>query len=79
MDPPRKKAFSSKRGLFFHGKVGKKKGTQTLAGLKKALRPFSVERLKPDSGTYSGRFGSDFGAPPGCISNFWPVTPIFVL
>ena len=50
-----------------------------LAGFKKALRPFSVERPKPRSGAYSRRFGSDFGAPPGRISDFWPVTPIFAL
>ena len=50
-----------------------------LAGFKKALRLFSVERPKSRSGTYSGLFGSDFGAPPGRISDFWPVTPIFAL
>ena len=50
-----------------------------LAGFKKALRPFSVERPKSRSGTYSGRFGSDFEAPPGRISDFWPVTPTFAL
>ena len=50
-----------------------------VAGFKKALRPFSVERPKSRSGTYPGRFGSEFGAPPGRISDFWPATPIFAL
>ena len=55
-----------------------------LAGFKEALRPFSVERPKPRSGTFSGRFGSDLGSPPGlylqflaCISDSRPVTLIF--
>ena len=53
--------------------------TDALAGFKEALRPFSVERPRSRSGTYSGRFGSDFGAPPGRISNSWLVTTIFAL
>ena len=46
------------------------KKTQNLAGFKKASRGFSVEARKPDSGAFSGRFGSDFGGLPGCNSDF---------
>ena len=46
---------------------------------KNALRGFSVEAPKPHSGPFSGRFVSDSGALPGCVSDFWSVTPTFGL
>ena len=46
-----------------------------LGGFKKALGVFSVEAPKPDSGSFSGRFGSDSGGLPGCNSDFWSVMP----
>ena len=49
------------------------------AGFKKALRGFSAEAPKPDSGSFSGRFGSDSGGPPHCNADFWTVTPTFGL
>ena len=44
-------------------------------GFKRALRGFSVEAPKPDSGCFSRRFGSDSGCLPGCSSDSWSVTP----
>ena len=35
----------------------------------------SAETPKPDSGSFSGRFGSDSGGLPHCNSDFGPVTP----
>ena len=52
---------------------------QMLGGFKKALRGVSVEAPKPDSGAFSGRFGSDSGVLPGRNSDFWCVTPTFDL
>ena len=40
---------------------------------------FSAKVPQPDSGPFSGRFGSDSGGLPHCNSDFWPVTPIFGL
>ena len=46
-----------------------------LAGFKKALRGFSVEKhLNPIRGPFS-----DFGGVPGCNSDFLSVTPTFGL
>ena len=39
-----------------------RKETGTLAGFKEALRPISVERPSPHSGTTSGQFGWDLRA-----------------
>ena len=43
------------------------------------MMAISAERHKLSSGTFSGRFGSDLGAPPSCISDFWPLSQIFGL
>ena len=68
-----------KRESWRESRKKSEKKKEPKAGFKKALRPFSVERPKSRSGAYSGRFGSDSGAPPGRISDFWPVTPTFAL
>ena len=61
------------------GKDSRTKLDNNLGGFKKALRGFSAEAPKPDSGPVSGRLGSDFGGLPGCNSDFWSVTPTFGL
>ena len=47
--------------------------------IQEGFKGFSAEAPKPDSGAFSGRFGSDFGGLPGCNSDFWLVTPTFGL
>ena len=47
--------------------------------IQEGFKGFSAEAPKPDSGAFSGRFGSDFGGLPGCNSDFCPVTPTFGL
>ena len=48
-----------------------------LGGFKKALRPLSAEVPKSDSETCLGRYGSEFGGPSGCNSDFRAVTLTF--
>ena len=47
----------------------------TEGGFQKASMVGSVEAPKPYSGTFSGRFGSDSGGPPGYNSDSRPVSP----
>ena len=45
-----------------------------LSWIQGGFKALFCRKTEPRSGTFSGRFGSDLGAPPSCISDVWPVS-----